>query len=519
MRFTGAHRIKMVQMWVLSPRFRSTAPVTYNLAMQLIVKYSAEVTIKSRPVRNRICQQLVRNLRVLLKPFDQRCVVTAKWDRLDIEIHPAADDVERCLDRIRQCTGIAYFLEVLEYPLGDMDSIYEAVAREYLPLLAGKSFAVRCRRVGEHSFSSGDIERELGGRLLQNADNAKVRLKTPDIVVRLDIRRDQLFVTRQRIAGAGGFPMGSLDPVLALVSGGFDSTVASYLAMRRGLEVHFLFFSLGGEEHRIAVQEIAAYLWMQYAPAQALKFICVPFEEVVNEIQRSSEIGYTGIILKRMMLRAAQRVAKTQGIKALVTGEAIAQVSSQTMPNLAVIDKASDMLVLRPLAFMDKMDIVDLARKIGTEDFSKYVPEYCGAVSIKPKTRAKLPAVLKQEVNFDDAVLEAAIAAAECVQLKALGEMTQRVPEADEPLVVSELPAHCEVVDIRHPEEQMSRPLRLDNAVISSIPFYELNSRFSSLPAGKTYYLYCEQGLMSRLHASYLCDAGHKNIAVYRPSA
>ncbi len=498
---------------------QAVVPVAYNLSMQLIVKYSAEVTIKSRPVRTRICQQLVRNLRVLLKPFDEQCKVTARWDRLDIDINPRADEVERCLDRIRQCTGIAYFLVVIEYPLGDMDAIYTAVAKEYLPLLDGKSFAVRCRRVGTHSFSSGEIERELGGRLLQHANNARVKLKTPDIVVRLDIRGEHLFVTRQRIAGAGGFPMGSLDPVLALISGGFDSTVASYLAMRRGLEVHFLFFSLGGEEHRVAVQEIAAYLWMQYAPAQALKFITVPFEEVVSEIQRSTEVGYTGIILKRMMLRAAQQIAKKQGIRALVTGEAIAQVSSQTMPNLAVIDKASDMLVLRPLAFMDKMDIVDLARKIGTEDFSKFVPEYCGAVSVRPKTRAKLPAVLAQETMFDDAVLDAAIAAAQCELLKDLGDTPACSTASAEPVLVSELPAESDVLDIRHPEEQISRPLRIESATIHSIPFYELNSRFASLAPDKTYYLYCEQGLMSRLHASYLCDAGHKNIAVYRPSA
>lgn len=484
--------------------------------MQFIIKYSAEITIKSKPVRRRICQQLVRNLRMLLKPLDAQCVVTSGWDKLQLSINP--NSKEECLARLANCSGIAYFLEVLEYPLSDLDDAYEKAAEVYLPQIAGKSFAVRCKRVGAHSFSSGDVERYIGGLLMVNADNARVQLKAPDVVVRLEIRGEQLFIAKDRRKGAGGFPAGSLDPVLSLVSGGFDSTVASYLAMRRGLEVHFVLFSLGGKEHQLAVQEVSLYLWMKFASTQRIKFITVPFEDVINEIQRKVATGYSGIIMKRQMMKAAERLSRQHKILSLLTGEAVAQVSSQTLTNLSVIDEASDMLVIRPLAFMDKMDIIDVAREIGTEDFSKHIPEYCGAVSIKPKTRARLHLVKEQEERLDPAVLEVAINDADVQFMDELLPESEAAEAATELDIVQNLPDSAVVLDIRHPDELEIRPLVVQGHTILTIPFFELNSRYSSLPTDQRYFLYCEQGLMSRLHASYLCDAGHKNVAVYRPS-
>ncbi|MFK8019209.1 MAG: tRNA uracil 4-sulfurtransferase ThiI [Pseudomonadales bacterium] len=484
--------------------------------MQFIIKYSTEITIKSRPVRRRISQQLVRNIRDLLLPIDPGCVVTYGWDKVQLTVNP--DNRQDAISLLANCSGIAYFLEVMEYPLKDLDDAFEKTAQVYLSQIAGKSFAVRCKRVGNHTFSSSDVERHVGGLMMSNADGARVQLKNPEVVVRLEIRGKQLFITKHRLRGAGGFPVGSLDPVISLVSGGFDSTVASYLAMRRGLAVNFLLFSLGGNEHKVAVQEISLYLWMKYASTQRIRFITVPFEEVVNDIQRSVSSGYSGIVMKRLMLKAAEQLSRSIGVKALVTGEAVAQVSSQTLTNLSVIDDASDMLVLRPLAFMDKMDIIDVARTIGTEEFSKHVPEYCGAVSIKPKTRARLHLVHEQEERLDPEVLEAAVANAQIQLMHELVEQDSSSSQTDELEIVQELPSTGVVLDIRHPDEQDVRPLQLTGREIVCIPFFELSATFTELPSDERYYLYCEQGLMSRLHASYLCEAGHKNVAVYRPS-
>lgn len=487
--------------------------------MQFIVKYSPEVTIKSRPVRLQICKLLVRNLRALLRPIDRSVQVTGAWDTLHVIIKVSDSDRARVIELIRNCTGIAYFLEVIEYPLVDIDDIAVRAAESYLPLINGKSFAVRCKRAGKQVFKSGDVEREVGAKLLQQASEGTfVKLKQPDVTVRLEVRGERLFVAQQRIAGPGGFPTGSLDPVLSLISGGFDSTVASYLAMRRGLDVHFLFFNLGGNEHRVAVQEIALYLWMKFGSAHRIKFIAVPFEDVVSEILRSVDNRYMGVVLKRLMMRAAEQVCKQHNIKAMVTGEAVAQVSSQTLTNLAVIDQSTDMLVLRPLAFMDKTDIIRIAAEIGTEDFSKHIPEYCGVISNKPKTRAKLDKVLSEEARFNDEVLQKAIDTADVEFVDQLAAREALVERTAAPAMLAELNVGDTILDIRHPNEVDDRPLSLAGVEVVCMPFYELNGHFAALPKDVNYHLYCERGMMSRLHANYLADAGHANVAIYRPA-
>jgi thiamine biosynthesis protein ThiI len=221
-----------------------------------------------------------------------------------------------------------------------------------------------------------------------------------------------------------------------------------------------------------------------------------------------------GVTLKRMMLRAAEKVAESLEIPALVTGESVAQVSSQTLINLNVIDRATDMIVLRPLATMDKGDIIDISRKIGTESFAAGMPEYCGVISVNPTTKAKLYRVEQEEAKFDFAVLERAI------NERRAQNIDEIIDELDADLsvpIVSSVSAPAVVIDIRHPDEAEANPLRLDAVEILKFPFYSLNNQFAQLDTGKQYYLYCQKGVMSQLHAANLKDAGHLNVGVYRP--
>lgn len=263
---------------------------------------------------------------------------------------------------------------------------------------------------------------------------------------------------------------------------------------------------------------MALYLWMKYGASHRVKFVSVPFEGVVEEIV--TKVGKTqmGVVLKRMMLRAAEKVADMLKLEALVTGESVAQVASQTLANLAIIDAMTSKLVLRPLITTDKQEIIDIARRIGTEDFSKNVPEYCGVISVKPTTRARLPKIESEEAHFNFAVLEDAIKNCEIQMIdrviEGLGNRAVKVDELAEP------DSAAVIIDIRHPEEAELRPLVLAADAgnnIQKIPFYELRTRVTELLPHKTYLLYCERGMMSRLHASHLRDAGHLNVAVYRP--
>lgn len=484
--------------------------------MKLIVKVFPEITIKSRPVRKRFIRQLGRNIRTVLKDLDPALAVDGVWDNLEVVTRLDDEKVLREMtERLSCMPGIAHFLQVDEYPLGDFDDIVAKCKTHFGHLLAGKHFAVRCKRGGHHDFSSMDVDRYVGSQLRQQCGAAGIDLRNPEVEVRIEIRDKRLYVIHNQHKGIGGYPLGALEQTLVLMSGGFDSTVAAYQMMRRGLMTHFCFFNLGGRAHELGVMEVAHYLWKKYGSSQRVLFVSVPFEEVVGEILGKVDNSYMGVTLKRMMLRAATNIADRLQIDALVTGEAISQVSSQTLPNLAVIDSATEKLVLRPLLASHKQDIIDQANEIGTAEFAKHMPEYCGVISVNPTTCAKRHRVDHEEKQFDMAVLERALERARLVSIDhVIDELGQDIQIEE----VSQALAGQVVIDIRHPDAQEDQPLELDGIEIKALPFYALNSRFKELDPTRQYLLYCDKGVMSRLHAHHLLSEGHANVRVYRPT-
>ncbi len=483
--------------------------------MQFIVKFFPEITIKSKPVRKQFVKALRNNLRILLRPLDPEVDVQSDWDKIVVSSQSDDESLRLQMVEVLSCTpGIAHFLDVKEFPYIDMHDAFEKTASLWGDRLAGQSFVVRCKRVGKHDFSSHQLEQYIGGGLNQHHETGGVDLHNPDVTVRLELRDDKLFIINQRHDGLGGFPMGSLDSVVSLISGGFDSTVSTYLTMKRGMRTHFCFFNLGGRDHEIGVKEVALYLWMKYGASSRVKFISVPFEGVVSEILKNVDDSQMGVILKRMMLRAGTQVAEKLSVQALVTGEAVAQVSSQTLTNLTVIDSATDMLVLRPLITSDKEDIIRISRQIGTEEFAAAMPEYCGVISVKPTTRAKPLKIEHEEGKFDFSVLDKALEDAAYINIDAIADEELLVQDVE----VLNVPIQDGVIiDVRHPSEEERKPLKISNVDIQKIPFYDLHTRFSELDKSKSYLLYCDKGVMSKLHASHLVEQGYTNVKVYRP--
>lgn len=483
--------------------------------MHFIVKVFPEIIIKSPPVRKRFIKQLRDNLRKLLGDMGVAIDVQRDWEKIEIQA-PGADQttIAQVSTVLAHTPGIANFSLINAYPLGDLEDIFQKALQHWRTALNGKTFCVRVRRHGKHDFGSVDVEKYVGGGLLHHTQAKGVDLHKPDIIVPLEIKWDRLFVVANKTQGLGGFPLGAQDPVLSLISGGFDSTVSTYLCIKRGLRSHYCFFNLGGRAHEIGVKEVAYYLWSKYGASHRVKFVTVPFEEVLKEILEKVDNSYMGVVLKRMMLRAAEKVAESLEIPALVTGESVAQVSSQTLVNLNAIDRAIDMIVLRPLATMDKGEIIDISRKIGTETFAASMPEYCGVISVNPTTRAKLFRVDQEEEKFDMSVLERAI------NERIAQNIDEIVDDLNEDLtvpVVAEISAGQVIIDIRHPNEEEANPLTLTGVEIKKIPFYSLNNQFPSLDENKEYFLYCQKGVMSQLHAANLKDAGKTNVGVYRP--
>lgn len=484
--------------------------------MKFSIRLFPEITIKSRPVRKRLIQRLQSNLQNMLRRVDEGIRVKGQWDKLDVECAGADPElVSQVVDLLGRTPGIHSFIEVTEYPLGDFHDVYEKAFAIYAEQLKGKTFKVRVKRSGKHEFKSIDVERYVGGGLNQHAESAGVNVHNPDIYVDLEIRNDKLYVVTNAYKGLGGFPLGSQEAALSLISGGFDSIVASYMSMRRGCKTHFLFFNLGGHAHEIGVKQVALYLWNKFGSSARVKFISVPFDEVVGEILQSVHHSHMGVVLKRMMMRAGEKVADRMGIDALVTGESIAQVSSQTIPNLAIIDAATEKLVVRPLVTMDKQDIIDITREIGAYDFAKNMPEYCGVISDRPTTCAKKDRVAEEEADFDFEVLERAL---ERRQVISIDEIVEDVNVHAEVEALTKVADNQVVVDIRAPHEQEKKPLNIPGCEIQLIPFFSLGSEVEQFSENKEYLLYCEKGVMSQMHAHQLQERGFSNIKVYRPN-
>lgn len=484
--------------------------------MKFIVKLFPEITIKSKPVRRRFIQRLQSNLQIILKRIEPNIGVTALWDKVEVNVR--SDDAAihaAVIDALCATPGITYFLQVKEYPLGDFHQVFEQARVTYAERLEGKSFVVRVKRAGKHEFTSSELERYVGGGLLQHTGAARVDLHNPDVTVKIEVRDQRLFIVEARYPGLGGFPIGSLEGVLSLISGGFDSTVSSYLTMKRGCKTHYCFFNLGGAAHETGVKQVSHYLWQRYSSSHRVKFVTVPFEGVVEEILKSVHHSQMGVVLKRMMMRAGDAVAERLGLDALVTGESVAQVSSQTLPNLALIDTAINRLVLRPLVVSDKQDIIDTARAIGTFEFAETMPEYCGVISDRPTTHARRDRIEREEAAFDMGVLERAIAAAKVISIDQIAQEARSQVEVE---TEQQVTADEVIIDIRHPDEEEQAPLQLEGIEVLRIPFYSIGSRFAELDATRNYLLYCPKGVMSQLHALYLKDQGYSNVKVYRPS-
>ena len=484
--------------------------------MRFLVKLHPEITIKSKDVRKRFIRLLESNMRLILGQNHIPSSIQNQWDKILVNVQ--SDDREVCAKvefLLARIPGVDQCLVVQESEYTDLDDIYQQVKAVWQNQLKGKTFAVRVKRKGDQDFTSTEVAAYVGGGLNQFCETGGVKLKNPDVTIHLEIDRNKLILVERKFRGLGGMPLPSQEDVLSLMSGGFDSGVASYQMIRRGAKTHFCFFNLGGREHEIGVREVSHYLWKTYSPSHRVKFIAIDFEPIVADILENVESGYMGVILKRMMLRAASIAADNLQIKGLVTGECLGQVSSQTLSNLHVIDQVTDKLVVRPLICSDKADIIDVARQIGTEDFAKSMPEYCGVISIKPNVKAPLDKVLEQETKCNLALIEQVVSAANVEDIKTLGEKTEReivAVESSSALQPGEV-----LLDIRAPAEREHHPLQISHCTIEAMPFYKLATDFGDLDQNRAYYLYCDRGVMSKMQALVLKERGFKNIKVYRP--
>lgn len=367
----------------------------------ILVKYG-EMALKGLNKRT-FEDILVKNIKRRIKSLGKTEITRAQST---ICITPADEfyDTEEAVDRLKKVFGIAALCRaaVCEKDFEDI----KRVSLEYLEdaLSCASTFKVTAKRA-DKSFpmKSPEICRELGGVLLSRFHNLSVDVNNPEVTVTVEIRDTKAYVHGENIKGAGGLPVGTSGHAMLLLSGGIDSPVAGYMLAKRGVHIsaiHYVSPPYTSERARLKVEQLCEKLTPYCG---SIAFFCVPFTEIQEAIKNNCPEEFFTIIMRRLMMEIAQRISDREKCMALITGESVGQVASQTMNAIACTDAVCRMPVFRPLIGMDKTEIVEIARKIDTFDTSVLPYEDCCTVFTPrhPKVRPLLVDVEAAQNSFD----------------------------------------------------------------------------------------------------------------------
>src|SRR5215218_1422401 len=361
----------------------------------LILRLSGDFYTKARRTRMRFFRRLVSNLEAALKAHGIPYKLEPTWSRLYLETpEPAAAEV------LARVFGVQSVSQVERRSWETLEDLVTTGVEIFGEAVRGRSFAVRATRRGQRDrigFDSTRIERELG-RALLDAGAGRVNLSEPEVTAHVELEPGSAHLFFDKMRGHGGLPIGVEGRAVALVSGGFDSAVASWLMLKRGVQLDYVFCNLGGAAHRLGVLKVMKRVTERWSYGYTPRLHEVDLAPMLPALRGKVRPTNWQIVLKRLILRAGAAVAHRGGRLAVVTGDAIGQVSSQTLQNLAVIGQASPaMPVLRPPLGFNKEEIMDIARRIGIYDLSAAVAEYCDLMPTRPATRAALKDVLRDE--------------------------------------------------------------------------------------------------------------------------
>jgi thiamine biosynthesis protein ThiI len=398
--------------------------------MTSVVIHYKELALKGRN-RPWFVKILIRNLRTALADLEIRSIRSA-MGRIEVDLDDATS-WESVRDRVRQVFGIANFSYASRAP-HDFDTLASAILSDLADRDAG-SFRVSARRGDKRlPFTSPEIEREVGGRI-KEAKGWRVDLDHAALTIHLEVMTDHAYYFFGKEPGAGGLPIGTGGRVACLLSGGIDSPVAAFRMMRRGcsvLLVHFHSYPILSRASQEKVREIAALLTKYQLRSRLL---LVPFGELQQQVLLAVRPDLRVVIYRRLMMRIAERLAREWRARALVTGEVIGQVASQTLENLTTIAGATTMEVLRPLVGMDKDEIIAQAQQLGTYPIS-IIPDQdcCQLFTPKhPATRASLDVVVAAEQALPISAMVDTAAAAAGVEEFRFPVVRYAVPEEEKP--------------------------------------------------------------------------------------
>ncbi|PGL69124.1 tRNA uracil 4-sulfurtransferase ThiI [Bacillus sp. AFS055030] len=365
----------------------------------ILIRYG-EMTTKGKN-RGRFTSILRENVRNRLKAFE-KIKITATRDRMYIKLN--GEDHEKVAANLKEVFGIHTFSFARK-----VDTELEAMKEGALEAInelgdSVKTFKVNVQRsYKQFPLNTPQLNRELGGYILQNTEHLTVDVHNPDVAVRVEVRDDATYITCGEEFGAGGYPVGVGGKVMLLLSGGIDSPVAAYMLLKRGVSIEAIHFEsppFTSDRAKQKVIDLASKL-TRYCKRVTLHVI--PFTEIQKAIHKEMPASYTMTIMRRVMLKIAEQVSVDRKALALATGESLGQVASQTLESMHTINEVTNYPVLRPLLAMDKLEIMDIAKKIDTYDISIRPYEDCCTIftPANPTTKPKRDKVARYESRFD----------------------------------------------------------------------------------------------------------------------
>ena len=366
---------------------------------RILIRYG-ELSTKGRN-KKMFTQKLASNIKKALVDFPQVKVIP-DYDFMYLDLHEAPE--EAVIEKVKPIFGIQSIS-----PVYIVEKDMEVAKKVVLDLLSkedleGKTFKIMTKR-SDHTFEmdTNQINLFLGDAVLEAFPEIKVQLKQPDITVRIDVRREHLMVSLKTIQGAGGLPVGTSGRVMLMLSGGIDSPVAGYLAMKRGMEIQCVHFASPPytspqalEKTKLLAAKIARF-------GGSIQFLTVPFSRIQEEIKKSVPEAYLMTIMRRFMLRITDQLRENARALAIANGESVGQVASQTLDSMVAINDVTNTPIIRPVATMDKLDIIKVAEEIDTFELSIQPFEDCCTVFAppSPKTKPKLEKARQYEARLD----------------------------------------------------------------------------------------------------------------------
>ncbi len=390
----------------------------------ILAKYG-EIALKGEN-KNTFEDMLLRNIKRRLKKVG-RFDYSRKQSTIYIEPSEDGADIDEAVRRLKNVFGIGAIQKCAVFPK-DFSAVVQNLGEYLADALEGvKTFKIEAKRSDKtFPMKSPEIQQQLGDAVLDAFPHLGVDVHNPEVTVRLEIRDNGAYLSAERIIGAGGMPVGSSGKALLMLSGGIDSPVAGYMMAKRGLVVdciHYVSPPYTSERARLKVEKLCEEMTEFCGD---IIFYCVPFTEIQEALRDNCPEQYFTVLMRRLMVKIANKICERDGYGAIITGESLAQVASQTLRALYCTNAAAEFPVFRPVIGMDKIEITEISRKIGTYETSIMPYEDCCTVfSPKhPRTKPKFDEVIDAESSFDfDKMIDEAVAKIEVKRFK-YGEET-----------------------------------------------------------------------------------------------